>query len=51
MADWNSMVFRLMNIPMNRIDFGKEKQLIIDVDNFNGSDTEIILKLIINKQE
>jgi hypothetical protein len=50
MAAWNSMVYRLVNIPMNKIDFEKEKQLIINIANFNGFDKEMILKLI-KKQE
>lgn len=41
---------RLVNIPMNRLDFENEKQLIIDIANFNVFDKETNLKLI-KKQE
>ena len=44
------MVYRLVNIPMNKIDFEKEKQLIINIANFNEFHKEMILKLI-KKQE
>lgn len=36
LAAWNSMVYKLVNILMNKTDFKKEKQLIINIANLNG---------------
>lgn len=33
---FNSMVFRVVNIPMNKHDFNKELDLIKEVYKFNG---------------
>ena len=46
MAAWNSMVHRLINIPMNKKDFEKEQKIIINIAKFNGYEKNIILKLV-----
>jgi len=46
MAAWNSMVYRLFNIPMDKIDYDGELDLVIDIAEFNGYKKDFVLKLV-----
>jgi len=43
------MTYRLENVPMNKKDFNKEKQLIIEITIFNGFEENTILNFLKNK--
>ncbi|XP_050524101.1 uncharacterized protein LOC126895864 [Daktulosphaira vitifoliae] len=46
LSAFNSMVYRLINIPMNKIDYDKELVVIKEIAKFNGYNENIILKLV-----
>lgn len=46
MAAWNTMVHRIVNIPMDRIDHDRELGLMIDTAKFNIYNKDLILKLV-----
>lgn len=46
MAAFNSMVFRLINILMNRIHFNKELEVIKQIASFIRYDDDMISKLV-----
>lgn len=46
MAAFNSIVFRLVNIPMTRTDFDKEMGVIKEIVRFNEFDDPMISKLV-----
>jgi len=46
MAAFNSMVFRLVNIPLDKNDFDQELKLITEIAKFNGYEKDLILKMI-----
>lgn len=45
MAAFNSMIFRLVNIPLDKEEFDKELNLIIESAHFKGYDEDFILKI------
>jgi hypothetical protein len=46
MAAFNSMVYRLVNIPLDKNDFDKEFKLITEIAKFNGYEKDLILKMV-----
>lgn len=46
MAAWSIMVYRLVNIYMEKIDQNRKFRLVIDIAKFNGYEKNFILKLI-----
>jgi hypothetical protein len=46
MAAWNSMIYRLINIPMDQDAFDKELNLIKEIAIFNGYKKDMILRLV-----
>lgn len=51
MAAFNSMIHRLINVPMSDLDFAKEKEYILDTGRKNGYKTEVIAARIRKIQE
>lgn len=48
MTVFNSMVFRLINILINRTDFNKELGIIKEITKFNGYDVTYDFKISTN---
>lgn len=45
MAAWNSTIHKLVNTPMDKIDYDKELDLVIDIAEYNRNKKDLILKL------
>lgn len=46
MAAFNSMIYRMLNIPMNKEDYKEEENMILEIAMVNGYGEKLIRRLI-----